>query len=154
MTELVHQSLAALRLLHDALLVVLPDTAAELVVVHGGPILPLAPESRHAHRVLDLEDALAAVQPAYAGAVDARALQQLLQELPQVDVAAAVADLTAAPAVTAALTGSALLVLVCAQGNNTKCERQEAKRDLSHVLYRNWIVEIGSSLIRVYGNRQ
>lgn len=61
MAKLVHQSLAALRLLHDALLVVLPDTAAELVIVHGGPILPLAPEPRHPHRVLDLEDPLAAI---------------------------------------------------------------------------------------------
>lgn len=74
MTELVHQSLAALRLLHDALLVVLSDTAAELVVVHGGPILALAPEPRHPHRVLDLKDPLAAVQPTYTGTVDARTL--------------------------------------------------------------------------------
>lgn len=61
MAKLVHQSLAALRLFHNALLVVLPDTATELVIVHGGPVLPLAPEPRHPHRVLDLEDPLAAV---------------------------------------------------------------------------------------------
>jgi len=61
MAKLVHQSLAALRLLHDALLVVLSDAAAELVIVHGGPVLPLAPEPCHPHRVLDLEDSLAAI---------------------------------------------------------------------------------------------
>lgn len=136
MAELVHQSLAALRLLHDALLVVLPDAAAELVVVHRGPVLPLAPEPRHAHRVLDLEDPLAAVQPAYAGAVDGRALQQLLQELPQVDVAAAVAHLAAAvaaavaaAAAAAALGGGAILVLVCTQKirGDARGERWEAK---------------------------
>lgn len=124
MAELVYQSLAALRLLHDALLVVLPDAAAELVVVHRGPVLPLAPEPRHAHRVLDLEDPFAAVQPAYAGAVDARALQQLLQELPQVDVAAAVAHLAAAVAAVAAvitpLGGGAILVLVCRKSRGRK----------------------------------
>lgn len=117
MTELVYQSLAALRLLHNAFLVVLPDTAAELVVVHRGPVLPFAPEPRHAHRVLDLEDPLAAVQPAYAGAVHARTLQQLFQKLPQVDVTAAVAHLAATVAAVAvtALSGSAILVLVCTQ---------------------------------------
>lgn len=119
MAELVYQSLAALRLLHDALLVVLPDAATELVVVHRRPVLSLAPEPRHAHRVLDLEHPLAAIQPAYAGAVNARTLQQLLQELPEVDVAAAVAHLAAAvaavTAVTAALNRSAVLVLVCTQ---------------------------------------
>lgn len=134
MAELVYQSLAALRLLHDALLVVLPDAAAELVVVHRRPVLPLAPESRHAHRVLDLEDALAAIQPAYAGAVNARALQQLLQELPEVDVAAAVAHLAAAvavavAAVTAALSGNAILVLVCTQRIKRTQGVRDKKRD-------------------------
>lgn len=135
MAELVHQSLAALRLLHDALLVVLPDAAAELVVVHRGPVLPLAPEPRHAHRVLDLEDPLAAVQPAYAGAVNARALQQLLQKLPQVDVASAVAHLATAvatitiTAVTAALNGSAILVLVCTQKINGAQGVRDEKRN-------------------------
>lgn len=128
MTELVDQSLAALRLLHDALLVVLTDATTELVVVHGRPIFPLAPEPRHAHRVLDLEDALAAIQPAYAGAVYTRALQQLLQELPQMDVTTAVTHLTAtgaAAVVTAtALTGSAFLVFVC----KAKKERTQSEK--------------------------
>lgn len=119
MAELVYQSLAALRLLHDALLVVLPDAAAELVVVHCRSILPLTPEPCHAHRVLDLEDPLAAIQPTYAGAVNPWTLQQLLQELPEVDVTAAVAHLATAVAavttVSAALSGSAIVVLVCAQ---------------------------------------
>ena len=58
MAELVDEPLGALRLLHDALLVVLPEGAAELVVVHGRAVLALAPERGHAVRVDDLEDAL------------------------------------------------------------------------------------------------
>lgn len=86
MAELVDQPLRPLRLLHDALLVVLPDGPAELVVVHGRPVLPLAPEPGDADRVLDLEDALRPVQPPYAASVEMGLAQQLLQELPQVDV--------------------------------------------------------------------
>lgn len=52
MAELVDEPLTPLRLLHDALLVVLSDGARQLVVVHGGPVLALPPESRHAHGVL------------------------------------------------------------------------------------------------------
>jgi len=118
MTELVYQSLATLRLLHDALLVVLSDAAAELVIIHRGPILSFTPKSRDAHRVFDLEDPFVAIQPAYAGAVNARALQQLLQELPEMNMATAVAHLTACTAVVivpAALSGSAILILVCTQ---------------------------------------
>ena len=58
MAELVDEPLGALRLLHDALLVVLPEGAAELVVVHGRAVLALAPQRGHAVRVDDLEDAL------------------------------------------------------------------------------------------------
>jgi len=141
MTELVHQSLAALRLLHDTLLVVLPDAAAEFVVVHGGSVLPLAPEPRHAHRVLDLENPLAAIQPTYAGTVDTRTLQQLLQELPEMDVAATIAHLAATCAVST-LAGNAFLVLVCTQSMNDRCEKREAKETcfalfylLSNILY-------------------
>ena len=39
MAELVDQSLAPLRLLHDSLLVVLPQGPRQLVVVHGGTVL-------------------------------------------------------------------------------------------------------------------
>lgn len=87
--ELVHQPLRPLRLLHDALLVVLPYRPAELVVVHRGPVLPLTPEPGHLHRVLDLEDALRAIQPPDARAVHLGGREQLLQELPEVDVGAA-----------------------------------------------------------------
>lgn len=96
--ELVHEPLGPLSLLHDALLVVLSDGAGELVVVHGGTVLPLAPEAGHADAVLDLEDALLPVQPADAGAIQLWLLQQLLQELPQVDVSAAAATPSAAAA--------------------------------------------------------
>ena len=88
MAELVDQPLRPLSLLHDALLVVLTYRATELVVVHGRPVLALAPELGHPDRVLDLEDALLAVDPADGGAVQLRLGEQLLQELPQVDVGA------------------------------------------------------------------
>lgn len=88
MAELIDQALRALRLLHDPLLVVLANGAAQLVVVHGGPVLTLAPQARHLNRVLDLEDALRPVQPADAGPVQLRLGQQFFQELPQVDVGA------------------------------------------------------------------
>lgn len=55
MAELVDESLAPLRLLHDALLVVLPDAARQLVIVHGRPVLPLAPQPSHADGILNLE---------------------------------------------------------------------------------------------------
>lgn len=84
--ELVHEPLGALSFLHDALLVVLADGAAQLVVVHGGPVLALAPQPGHSHRVLDLEHSAWAVQPADAAPVHLRLRQQLLQKLPQVDV--------------------------------------------------------------------
>ena len=45
MAELVDEPLRALRLLHDALLVVLPQRAAQLVVVHGRAILLKTPAS-------------------------------------------------------------------------------------------------------------
>lgn len=93
MTKLIDQPLAALRLLHNTFLVVLSDAATQLVVVHCRAILAFAPKPGNPHRVLDLEDALVAVQPAYARAVHAGTLQQLLEELPQVDVRATVADL-------------------------------------------------------------
>ena len=95
MTELVDEPLAALGLLHYALLVVLPDAAAEFIVVHGWTIFALTPEPGDAHRVLDLEDALVTVQPAYARAVYAWTLQQFLEELPEVDVRAAAANFPA-----------------------------------------------------------
>lgn len=44
MTELVDEPLAPFRLLHDALLVVLSDAPGEFVVVHGRPVLSLAPQ--------------------------------------------------------------------------------------------------------------
>lgn len=85
MAELVDEPLRALRLLHDALLVVLPQRAAQLVVVHGRPVLALAPQRGHAVRVHDLEDARLAVHPVDGGRVQLRLQQQLLHKLPQVD---------------------------------------------------------------------
>lgn len=98
MAELIDQPLATLRLLHDPLLVVLSYATAQLVVVHGRPILSFTPEPGHADRVLDLEHTLAAIQPTYTGTVDTWTLQQLLQELPEVNVRAAVPHFTAAAA--------------------------------------------------------
>jgi len=49
--ELVDEPLRTLRLLHDALAVVLADAAAQLVVVHGRPVLALAPQFGDAAKV-------------------------------------------------------------------------------------------------------
>lgn len=119
MAELIDQPLATLRLLHDPFLVILPDATAQLVVVHGRPILSFAPQPGHADRVLDLEHTLATVQPAYTRAVDARALKQLLQELPEVDVRAAVTHFTTtAPAsADSSLRRAAILVLIWKKRN-------------------------------------
>lgn len=87
-TELIDQPLRAVGLLHDSLLVVLPDRAAQLVVVHLGLVLPLAPQFGHFHRVLDLEHAFLSVEPAdhrHVGATRVHLLQQLLEEFPQVN---------------------------------------------------------------------
>lgn len=54
--ELVHQSLGHVGLADDALFVVLPDGAAQLVVVHGGSVLSEAPQPRHVGRVLDFKN--------------------------------------------------------------------------------------------------
>lgn len=86
MAKLIDKSLRPFRLLHDALLVVLPDGAAELVVVHGRTVLAFTPQSSHTNRVFDFEDSLGAVQPTDARAVRLWVEQQLLQELPQMDV--------------------------------------------------------------------
>lgn len=131
MAKLIDQPLASLGLLHDALLVVLPYAAAELVVVHGRTVLALAPESGHPDRVLDLEHALVSVEPAYAGTVQARTLEQLLQELPQVDVGTAAANLTSGRRrdrnhprrVVTGAQGTCLLVLVC--NNNIDSVRKK-----------------------------
>ena len=83
---MVDEPLRSLRLLHDALAVILADGAAQLVVVHGRPVLAFAPETGHAHAVLDLEDAARPIQPADGRSVHGRLRQQLLQELPQMDM--------------------------------------------------------------------
>lgn len=86
MAELVDQALRSFRLLHDAFLVVLANGATQLIVVHGGAVLPLAPLLRHPHGVLDLEDTGRPVQPADAAAVQLRLAEQFLKKLPQVNV--------------------------------------------------------------------
>lgn len=87
-TELVHEPLGALSLLHDALLVVLADGAGKLVVVHGGAVLAFTPQPSYTHAVLNLEYSFLPVYPANAGAIGLRLLKESLQELPQVDVGA------------------------------------------------------------------
>ena len=57
MHELVDQALGDVGLADDALLVILADGAAQLVVVHGGAVLPDAPQPGHLRGVLDFEDA-------------------------------------------------------------------------------------------------
>lgn len=70
--ELVHQPLRSFCLLHDTLLVVLANRSRQFVIIHGWPVLAFAPQSCHTDGVLYLEDALAAVQPADAGAMELR----------------------------------------------------------------------------------
>lgn len=90
MTELVDQSLRSLRLLHDALLVILPNGPGQLVIVHCRPVLSATPQPGHNHRVLNLKNAFAPVQPPNRRSVSLGRRQQLLEELPQMNVAAAV----------------------------------------------------------------
>ncbi len=89
MTELVDESLRPLRLPHDPLPVVLSDGPGELVIVHGRTVLPKAPESGHTHAVLNLEHAPTLVQPPDARTVLLRRGQELLEELPQMNVSPA-----------------------------------------------------------------
>ena len=63
MTELVDQTLRALRFLHDALAVILAYGATQFVVVHRRPVFAFAPQFGHTHAVLDLKDAPLAVEP-------------------------------------------------------------------------------------------
>ena len=51
MTELIDESLRSLGFLYDPLFVVLPERAGQLVVVHGRPVLELAPQRGHPHQV-------------------------------------------------------------------------------------------------------
>lgn len=55
MAELINEPLTSLCFLHDALLVVLPDTPRQLVVVHGGAVLSLAPQPGDTHGILNFE---------------------------------------------------------------------------------------------------
>lgn len=91
MAKLVHQPLGSFRLLHDALLVVLPNGPRQLVVVHGGAVFATTPQPGYPHRVFDLEDTLGAVDPADCRLVLVGGRKEFLQELPQVDVGTALA---------------------------------------------------------------
>lgn len=55
--ELVDKALGDVRLPDDALLVILADGTAQLVVVHGRPVLADAPQPGHLGGVLNFEDA-------------------------------------------------------------------------------------------------
>ena len=61
MAELVDQALRAFGLLHDSFLVILSNGAAELVVIHGRPVLALAPKPCDPDGILDFEHSLGAV---------------------------------------------------------------------------------------------
>lgn len=106
MAELVDEPLGPFSLLHDTFLVVLTDGAGKLVIVHGWAVLAFAPQASYPYAVFNLENALLPVQPADARAIELRLLQQLLQELPQVDVGA-----TAPTAATTAAATATDLVL-------------------------------------------
>lgn len=55
--KLIDEALRDVRLPNDALLVILADGAAQLVVVHGRAVLADAPQPGHLGRVLNFEDA-------------------------------------------------------------------------------------------------
>jgi len=86
--ELINQPLTSLGLLHDPLLVVLPQRTRQLVVVHRWSVLSLSPQSGDLDRVDNLEDPLLPVDPVDVVAVEGGLQQELLDELPEVDVRA------------------------------------------------------------------
>lgn len=56
MDKLIDESLRDVWLADDALFIVLPNRAAEFVIVHSRTVLPQTPETSHVSRVFDLED--------------------------------------------------------------------------------------------------
>jgi len=88
LAELIYEPLGLFRLLHLALLVVLPERPGELVVVHGGTVLALTPKRGNPDRVDNLEDSLLSVQPVDAARVALWLQEELLEELPQHNVGA------------------------------------------------------------------
>jgi len=81
--ELVGVALAV-HLGHDVLVVIVAQRAAQLVVVHVGLALALAPAPRHLVRVGHLELAVGALPGDAAGVGAVR--QELQEELPQLDL--------------------------------------------------------------------
>ena len=81
--ELVGVALAV-HLGHDVFIIVVAQRAAQLVVVHVGLALPLAPAPRHLVRVCHLELAIGALPGDAAGVGAVR--QELQEELPQLDL--------------------------------------------------------------------
>ena len=75
----------AVHLRHDVLVIVVAESAAQLVVVHVGLALALAPALGHLVRVGHLELSVGALPGDDAGVVAVG--QQLQQELPQLDLA-------------------------------------------------------------------
>lgn len=55
--KLVDESARHVGLPDDAFLVVLADGATQFVIVHGGPVLPDAPQSGHVSRIFNFENA-------------------------------------------------------------------------------------------------
>jgi len=84
--ELIDQPLTSLRLLHDPFLVVLAERSRQLVIVHRWSVLSLSPQSGDLDRVNDLEDSLLPIDPVDVVAIEGGLEEELLDELPQVDV--------------------------------------------------------------------
>jgi len=63
--KLVDEPLGSFSLLHDTLLVVLPEGPGQLVEVHGRTVFSLAPQVGHLCRIDDLKDALGLISPVY-----------------------------------------------------------------------------------------
>lgn len=74
----------SVHLSHDVLVIVVAQSAAQLVIVHIGLALALTPALGHLVRVSHLELTVGALPGDDAGVVAVR--QQLQQELPQLDL--------------------------------------------------------------------
>lgn len=86
MTELVNQSLRPLRFPHDSFPVILPDGPRKLVIVHRRTVFTDSPKACHPNAIFDFEHASALIQPPDTWTMLLPGGQQLLQELPEMNM--------------------------------------------------------------------
>lgn len=88
MAKLIDKPLTSFSFLHNSFFVILSQRTGELVVVHRWAVLPLSPESRNLDRVDNFEYSLLPVQPVDEVPEVLRLEEQLLDELPEMNVGA------------------------------------------------------------------